>query len=174
MTQTEAKYAQIEKETLGMLFGLTRFHHYIYGRQVVAETDHKPLIAIANKDFDAMSPRIQRMMMRMQRYDLKWEYMPGEKLVLADALSRSYLPTCERGELEEEIDTHVRMIMQSRVSDPKQREMAQATENDVVLTKVITEIVDGTGVSVKPYQDFADELTVVDGLLLRGTRVVIP
>ena len=40
------------------------FHQYICGSRVIAETDHKPLIAIANKDFDAMSPRIQRMMMR--------------------------------------------------------------------------------------------------------------
>lgn len=112
--------------------------------------------------------------MRMQRYDLKWEYMPGENLVLADALSRSYLPTSERGELEEEIETHVRMIMQSRVSDLKKKEMAQATESDVILLKVISELVDGISVSVKPYQDFADELTVVDGLLLRGTRVVVP
>ena len=72
MTHVEVKYAQIENEALAMVFGLTRFHEYVYGQRVIAETDHKPLIAIAKKDLNEMSPRIQRMMMRPQRYDLMW------------------------------------------------------------------------------------------------------
>ena len=174
LTPTEVRYAQIEKETLGMLFGLTRFHDYVYGQRVIAETDHKPLLGIATKDFDSMSPRIQRMMMRMQRYDLKWEYMPGTKLVLADALSRSYLPTSKRGDLEEEIEIHVRMVVQSRLSEVKMKEVAEATAADEVLSKVVRDLLDGKSTTVKPYQDFAEELSVVDGFLMRDTRVVIP
>ena len=35
-------------------------------------------------------------------------------------------------------------------------------------------MLDGKGASVKPYQDFSDELSVVNGLLMRCTRVVVP
>jgi hypothetical protein len=40
MTPTEVRYAQIEKEALGMAFGQTRFHEFVYGQSVIAETDH--------------------------------------------------------------------------------------------------------------------------------------
>jgi hypothetical protein len=66
------------------------------------------------------------------------------------------------------------MVMQSRVSDLKQNEMVQAAGNDVILCKVISELTEGIGVSVKPFQDFSDELAVVNGMLLRGTRLVVP
>lgn len=74
-----------------MVFGLTQFHEYMYGQQVIAETDHKPLIAIAKKDFYEMSPRMPHIMMRLQRYDLTHKCKPGPKLVLIGVLSRSYL-----------------------------------------------------------------------------------
>jgi hypothetical protein len=51
MMPTEVRYAQIEKEALGMVFGLTRFHEFVYGQSVIAKTDHQPLISIAEKDF---------------------------------------------------------------------------------------------------------------------------
>ena len=49
---------------------LTRFHECVYGQPVIAKSDHKPLLAIAEKDYNDISPKIQPMMMRMQRYDL--------------------------------------------------------------------------------------------------------
>jgi hypothetical protein len=43
LTDTQKKYAQIEKEALRIAFGCRRFHQYIYGRKVYVETDHRPL-----------------------------------------------------------------------------------------------------------------------------------
>lgn len=72
MTQSECRYAQIEKECLGLVFGFERFHDYVYGLpSFTAETDHKPLIAIIRKNLNEMSPRIQRLMMRLQQYDFE-------------------------------------------------------------------------------------------------------
>ena len=42
LTETESKYCNIEREMLGIVFGLEKFHHYAYGRHVTIETDHKP------------------------------------------------------------------------------------------------------------------------------------
>lgn len=43
MTETETNYAQIEKEMLAIVFAVERFEHYVYGRPVLVQTDHKPL-----------------------------------------------------------------------------------------------------------------------------------
>lgn len=44
LTDTQARYAHIEKEMLAIVFGVERFRQYIYGRSdVTVYTDHKPL-----------------------------------------------------------------------------------------------------------------------------------
>jgi hypothetical protein len=43
LTNTETRYAQIEKELLSVIFGLERFHQYTYGRTVQVRSDHKSL-----------------------------------------------------------------------------------------------------------------------------------
>ncbi len=88
MTKTEIRYAQIEKECLGLTYGLEIFHCYVYGLPTfTVETDHRPLVSIIKKSLNEMSPRIQRLLMKMQRYDFELIYTPGKHLVLADALS---------------------------------------------------------------------------------------
>ena len=49
LTETECRYAQIEKEMLAVTYGLEKFHHYAFGSKVHVVTDHKSLVAIANK-----------------------------------------------------------------------------------------------------------------------------
>ena len=71
MTQgQQVGYAKLEKELLAIVFGCERFHQYIYGKQVDVETDHKPLVSIFSKNLTQLSPRLQRMMLKLQRYDL--------------------------------------------------------------------------------------------------------
>ena len=48
MADTEAHYAQIEKEMLSIVFAVERFEQCVYGRPVKVETDHKPLESIFN------------------------------------------------------------------------------------------------------------------------------
>ncbi|PFX11501.1 Retrovirus-related Pol polyprotein [Stylophora pistillata] len=70
-TPAETRYAQIEKELLAIVFACDRFDAYIYGRhQVTVETDHKPLEPIFSKPLASAPQRLQRMLMRLQKYNL--------------------------------------------------------------------------------------------------------
>ena len=93
LTSAETRYAQIEKESLGIVFACERFDTYIYGRDAVTvETDHKPLEAIVRKALNAASQRLQRMLLRLQRYSLNVYYKKGKEMFLVDTLSRPLTP----------------------------------------------------------------------------------
>ncbi|KAK3727484.1 hypothetical protein QZH41_006425 [Actinostola sp. cb2023] len=64
------------------------------GLQVDAlETDHRPLVSIITKSLDKAPARLQRMLLRLQRYNIDLQYKPGKELYTADTLSRAHLPT---------------------------------------------------------------------------------
>ena len=91
LTPTQQRYAQIEKKTLAIVYGVQKFHQYIYGRTTDVETDYKPLQYILNKPLREAPLRLQKMMLILQLYDLKVKYVPGSERYVADALSRAYL-----------------------------------------------------------------------------------
>ncbi|UYV68013.1 hypothetical protein LAZ67_5002793, partial [Cordylochernes scorpioides] len=69
LTDTEKRYSQIEKETLGCVWAIEHFNTYIWGRKFVLETDNKPLIYMLNpKNGAVLPPRIQRLSWRLQPY----------------------------------------------------------------------------------------------------------
>ena len=91
LTATERNYAQIEKELLAIVHGCERFDQYVFGRDITVESDHKPLEVILQKPLLAAPKRLQRMMMRLQNYNLKVVYKRGSDMYIADTLSRAYM-----------------------------------------------------------------------------------
>jgi len=79
LSPAEQDYAQIKKEMYAIVFGTERFHQYIYGRNVVVTTDHKPLEAILSKPLSVAPARLQRMMLCFQKYDLTVHHKPGKE-----------------------------------------------------------------------------------------------
>ena len=88
----QKKYAQIEKKMLGIVFGCTKFHDFIFGKTMSVETGHKPIEAIYKKPLYLAPVRLQRMIIKLQRYDLRVQYKKGSELYFADTLSRTHLP----------------------------------------------------------------------------------
>ena len=78
-TNTEQNYSNIEREMLAIVFALTRFHHDTYERHGIVESDHKPLDSITKKPVSTESPRIKRMLLKIQLYDYTVKYVPGKK-----------------------------------------------------------------------------------------------
>ena len=70
MTETEQRYAQIEKEALALTWACERLSQYLLGSRFILETDHKPLIPLlSTKDLEELPIRVQRFRLRMMRYD---------------------------------------------------------------------------------------------------------
>ena len=87
LTDVETHYANIERECLSVCFSLEKFHTYLYGRHVIVENNHKPLQMIQHKTIHGTPPRLQWMLLHMQKYDYTIYYKPGKDMVLADCLS---------------------------------------------------------------------------------------
>ena len=79
-----------------MFFGAERFNDYFYGTQFSVESDHKPLQSIFKKTINAAPPRIQSMLLRLQKYDFNLIFVPGTSIPVPDALSRAYLSAVSR------------------------------------------------------------------------------
>ncbi|RXN18696.1 Retrovirus-related Pol polyprotein from transposon 297 [Labeo rohita] len=93
LSAAEKNYAQIEKELLAIVFALRKFHQYVYGVPIRVQSDHKPLEAIFSKPIGATPAHLQRMLLQLQRYDIHIVFTPGNQMLIADTLSRPYLPS---------------------------------------------------------------------------------
>ena len=88
LTSSEQKCAQIEKEVLSLVFGIKKFHQYLYARKFFLITDHKPLTAIfgPKKGIPTLAAaRLQRWAILLSAYIV---YRPTKLHANADALSR--------------------------------------------------------------------------------------
>lgn len=94
LTQTEVKYAQIEKEALALTWACEKFSMYLTGLpKFELRTDHLPLIKIfGDKPIAELSTRLQRFKLRMLNFDYLIVYVSGKYLHTADVLSRAPLP----------------------------------------------------------------------------------
>ena len=70
LSTTESNYSNIECELLGLLFEITHFKHFTYGRLVHIITDHKPLVSLFRKSLVGLSPRLTRMLIQLLDYTL--------------------------------------------------------------------------------------------------------
>ena len=180
LTETEKRYSQIEKEMLSVVFGLTRFHTYTYGRKVTVYNDHKPLAAVLKRPVGENPIRLQRMLCRVMGYDFAFKYIRGKDLLIADALSRSHTTNYTRSQSEEEIET-IGLVIQDQSVTSHLREIAEETAKDNVLQSVIRLISENWSISkrripteVFPFWSCKDQLSFNDGIIYRGDRIVVP
>ena len=195
LTDTEVNYAQIEKEMLAILFGVERFEQCVYGRLTKIQTDHKPLESIFRKSLLSAPKRLQRMLLRLQKFDLHVSYKKGSEMYLADTLSRAFRmhkgmrkEEAEdvvyidgmRGNTERELES-INMIQYLPVSEATQVVIQQATESDPSLRELKTTIRQGwpptkedISANIRDYFPFREELSLQNGLVFKGERLVIP
>ena len=97
LSQTERQYAQIEKECLAIVFSCERFTQYLDGREkITVETDHKSLQCIFQKSILSAPCRLQRMLLRRQRFNVDVNHKPGTQMFIVEHLSRVSLKVTEK------------------------------------------------------------------------------
>ena len=182
LTSAQRAYAQIEKEALAILFGCEKFHHYVYGREFVVESDHKPLETIMAKPLHAVPMRLQRMRIRLQSYDFKVRYTPGKDIPVADALSRHFSDEEYVDDMEAELDAHVHMVLDNiPMSDVRLEEVRRECAKDEQLCVLADYIMYGwperkmqANSQVHEYWNFRDELSMAEGYFFKGEKLIIP
>jgi transposase InsO family protein len=178
LTDTERNYAQIEKEMLAITYGLEKFHHYTYGRNLTVVTDHKPLVAIKPKPLYKAPRRLQSMFLKAQTYDYNLVYAPGTSIPVADALSRAPLNKEDSVGREHEIADNLNFV---QVKDRQMDKIKLASKHDEEMIQLRQVIIEGWPEhrnqiypQLRQYFAYRDEMTVQDGIVLRGQRIVIP
>ena len=141
MTETEMRYAQIEKEALALTWACERFSMYLLGRSFVLETDHKPLISLfGQKNLDALPPRVLRFRLRLMRYDYQIIHVAGKALLTADTLSRAPLRIefSESTDLQKAVELFVSTVMESLPASSDRLEGIRLSQSeDPVLSQVM-------------------------------------
>ena len=157
-----------------MVGALEKFHYFTFGRPVTILTDHKPLIAIAKKALVNTPPRLQRLFLRLNNYNVTLEWIPGRKMIFADHLSQnvsqesSKVPTCSG------LDLKINDVYLN-ASDKRCISVAQETDKDEVLVALKNQIIKGwpkmrddCPLSLRNFWGYRDELSILDGLVLKG------
>ena len=197
LTTTEENYAQIEKETLAIVFAMEKFHMYVYGKDnVTVETDHKPLISIFNKALNNAPRRLQRMLLRLQQYQFFLKFRPGTEVIVADTLSRAYMnksaPSASENFEEDiaavgELSKFQKDIQSSKsveiivASDYLKKTLRLASSEDSTIKELQGVIRDGwpdkqseLPVLIRDFFPFRDELVIEEGILFKGNRIYVP
>ena len=194
LSKAERNYSQVEKEALGIVWSIKRFHRYLYGRPFTLVTDHKPLETIfhPHKGIPQMGiSRIVRWSIFLSSYQYQIKFRPTGKHSNADMCSRFPLPNTECDSETDVCYVHgeeeaVKSVFSvHHVGDQVDRPLldaervAKLTRYDPELSKVVHMIKDGwsdkdSSEKLKPYRDRRSELSVDNGCVLWGSRVIIP
>ena len=185
LTSTQRRYSQVQREALAVIFGIKKFHQFLYGRKFILITDHKPLLSLfgSHKGIPAMAAnRLSRWALILSQYEYSIEYRNTKEHGNADALSR--LPSGddkifdgEEGSADCSIVCNIREL--SLQIDPYKKDtISKETKKDTVLSKVLRYIKEGwpniLDEEVKLYKKLEDSLISENGCLFHGSRLIIP
>jgi len=179
LSASERNYAQLEKEVLLLVYGVQKFHSYIYGRSFSLYIDHKPLTAIfgSNKSIPPLAAaRLQCWALLLAGYNYHIVFRPTQAHANADSFSRLPLPHSEKD--TKVPDPELFNIQQIETLPVTSAQLKTATNQDPILSRVLrytkrgwpTEIPD----TLKPYWYRRAELSIEGDCILWGTRVIVP
>ncbi|KAL0202595.1 hypothetical protein M9458_000613, partial [Cirrhinus mrigala] len=168
LSDTEQRYAQIEKELLAILFAARKFHQYIYGRKVMVRSDHKPLENIMQKKLCKAPARLQRMLLQLQKYELNIAYTPGKHMHIADMLEAD-----DSGDLYDEKVVHG-LEATDALSPQTLQQLKEATVADQVLQDLCEKRRRSVNSNLHSYWPMRHKISVQNGIVMAGDKIIIP
>ena len=159
------------------MFGLRRFHEYLYGQHFTILTDHTPLEHIFGPR-TAIPPlpvmRLQRWAIILAAFNYSIKFVPSKQNAVVGALSRLPLPSTAGGE------SAVSKVEERLVDclPITHKEISHATRVDPVLSRVLEFVRSGPqhieDLLLKPFFHRRYELSIEQDSLVWEIRVVIP
>ena len=188
LTPTEQHYAQIEKEFLAIVEAFNKFDQWLLGKSdKTVHTDHQPLQSIFQKDLASAPKRLQKMMLFLQRYNFTVAYRKGSSLRLADTLSRV---SCRDEATTPSIpDTFQVFSMHLTQLDPTSPSLTDDTCKRLRWATPLCQEIrslaryifhdwpptqDHLPQQLHAFRHFWEELSIVDSILLKATRAIVP
>ena len=185
LSPAEQRYAQIEKEALAFTWASETLSDNLLGLHFHIETDHKPLVPHfgPQKNFNELPLRLQRFRLRMIRYSFSISHVSGKHLTVADSLSRA--TSTDPGPTDREFQRETTFYVSSILSyipatETRVAEIKEHQQEDRICRQLtefcLTQWPQKQDLSpeLRPYHSVAYEVSVEDGLLLRGNCMVIP
>ncbi|XP_037528497.1 uncharacterized protein K02A2.6-like [Rhipicephalus sanguineus] len=180
MTPTEQRYSQTEKEALAVTWAVQRFDEFVRGIKFEVETDHQPLVSLFGKmELDMLPPRIQRLRLKLMCYQFSVLYVPGKLLATADTLSR--VPPKKSSPVDLiELFAADAVACSSEVLPINVDDLKRAQNSDGECQILVTYVQRGWPQKSKMplhltrYYSAANEISICDGLLLKGTCIIVP
>ena len=163
--------------------GIISNRMYLLGTKFVAVVDHKPLLPLFNKVTRPKQARVDRHRMKLAAFDFEVVYEPGNTnpcdygsrhppaaLKAQDKATRQ-----EQGE-EDDTEVYVNRLIQDQLPQAITRKLLRReTAKDETLMKLMEDINTGRcRPALHRYQQIFEELTVVDGLVVRGDQLIVP
>ena len=182
LTGSERNYQNLERECLVTIWGMEKFHYFLYGKEFTLETDQKSLVSIYKKHMVEISPRIQRLIVRSFPYQLfKVQYKKGVEIPLADALSRVTPTPVEEDGIQLPIVAVNLITSNLPVSSTEIELTHEETSRDPTLTLLRHYIHMGwpNGHRMLPQElhtfwNYREDLSMENRLITKGARLLIP
>ena len=179
LSKAEQNYSQLEKEGLSLVFGIKKFHSYVFGHPFELITDHKPLLGLLRED-RATSPqasaRIKRWSLFLSSYEYTLVFRKTSAHANADALSR--LPLLVEPATTQTPPELVLLTEHLDDSPVTADDIRKWIKKDPKLSQVLQFILQGwpnhCSSDLEPFFSKRAELSTYDGCILWGTRVFIP
>ena len=181
LNKAEQNYSQLEKECLSLVFGIKRFYTYLFGRPFELVTDHQPLLGLLKENRSnspQASARIRCWSLYLSMFEYVLKFRRTTAHTNADALSRLPLP------LEPAITTtllELVLLAEHLLESPVSAgEIRAETLKDILLAPALQFLKQGWPItldaksSLVPPFSRKSELSLYEGCILWGTRVVIP
>ena len=178
LTGAEKNYQNLERECLAMIWGMEKFHYFLYGKQFTLKTDQKPLVSTYKKHMVEILPRIQRLIVRSFQYQpFNVHYRRGKEIPLVDALTRVSPTPVEGDGIELPIvavnlitsnipvsSTEIELIHEESSKDLLRHyiHMGWPIDHRMLLCELHT------------FWNYREDLSMENGLITKGARLIIP
>ena len=180
LSPAEKNYSQNDREALAVMFGVKKFQEYLFGKTFTLVTDSKALTQIYSPSktiSNVAASRVQRWAVHLGSFSYTVEHRSASKHSNVDGLSRLPVPIKRK---DKTLEADIFCVSQLDKLPVTSDAIARETRKDSILSRVYKYTLNGWDESkaleenLKPFYNRRLELSLFNGIIMLGTRVVVP